>query len=150
QTVHEQRTLQDLGRAIPLRSRRGLDPFATPEWTILVEKLATPRLIADMPETSRVAFVADLRDFLRRYGIRWIVLTPTAALPEAPDPRLVGPPLDASTLAAYRENLRQLGPLGELQVGPETLFEFEATPIASTRAPSVGTRASSVNTWGGF
>ena len=127
QTVHQQRTVQDLSRAIPLRSHRGPDPFATAEWNVLTQRLSAPGMLSS-PGASGLN--ARLKAFLARYQIRWVVLTRSAVIPAAHDPRLLpGGDLDDAGYAAYRENLRRLDPLREVEVGPVTLFEFAAAQI---------------------
>ncbi|HYC23328.1 MAG TPA: hypothetical protein VEI94_11515 [Candidatus Bathyarchaeia archaeon] len=132
QTVHQQRTVQDLSRAIPLRSHRGPDPFATAEWNVLTQRLSVPGMLSS-PGASGLN--ARLHAFLARYQIRWVVLTRSAAIPAAHDPRLLpGSDLDDAGYAAYRENLRRLDPLHEVEVGPDTLFEFAVAPIGGDEA----------------
>jgi hypothetical protein len=136
QTVHRQRLVENLETAIPLRSRRGPDPFRDPRWTALTRSLGTPGWVASMSEGQRGTLVADLRSFLRQLRIRWIVLLRSRER-LAPDARSFDSELvlDRATYEAFLANLRLLGPVREEDFNTSTLFEFDVPGIASIQAP---------------
>lgn len=125
QTVHGQKLVQSLEGAIPLRSRRGPDPFAQPHWAALTRNLGQPGWIASMPPAQRPAVIEALRSFLRQYGVRWVVVVGSYPVLGADGRSVVANPvLDASSYQAFRENMWLLGPVREREVDGDTLFEF--------------------------
>jgi len=127
QTVHRQRLVENLENAVPLRSRRGADPFGSPLWIALTRALGDPQWVASLSEAGRTQAASALRDFLRQNQIRWIVLL--RARPALTDDgrRFVSQRLlDDATYTTFRQNLRLLGPLREQELGDDTLFEFDA------------------------
>jgi hypothetical protein len=126
QTVHRQRLAENLDNAIPLRSRRGTDLFASPGWTLLTQKLGEPGWVASLAEADRARLFGELRGFLRDESIRWVVVLRTR--PELlPDGRLFRDKvlLDDASYDAFLDNLKQLDPLRSEDNGDNALFEFD-------------------------
>ncbi len=130
QTVHQQRLVQDVSSAVPLRSVRGEDPFSTREWALLTRGLGASGLFSTLTAEQQARFSSNLVAFLRRNSIRWIVLEPSRWSLAADGKSFSSEPsVSGDIAAAFRENLRALHPASERQVGDATVFEFEVPPI---------------------
>ncbi|MEZ4651038.1 MAG: hypothetical protein R3E97_20075 [Candidatus Eisenbacteria bacterium] len=124
QTIHGQRMVEDVSPAIPLHDAK-LIALTDPRYTILVRELARPGALAALGTDGLARAAADLRAYLEQFEIRWIIV------PSGPQyhewalgslfPKSVhGRPI----YDAYRENLRLLRPVEELEMQGFTVFRF--------------------------
>jgi hypothetical protein len=127
QTVHRQKLVESVESAMPLRSRRGEDLFAQPQWTALTRGLGRSGWIGSLPEEERANVLRTLRSLLANYNVRFVVLVRSRWTPAADGRGFVQTPvLDEPSYRAFSEHLRLLGPSGEQEFGGETLFQFAA------------------------
>jgi hypothetical protein len=130
QIVHQQRLVQDVSEAIPLRTPQGNSPFAAPHWEELTRNLGTKGWIAGMPAEEQTRLVGALRRFLGEHKIRFVTLhRDRPALAEDGRSYATAEVCDEQRFAAFRENLRRLYPLHEREFAGAVLFEFETTEI---------------------
>ena len=130
QTIHRQRLVLGVASAMPLHSPQEGGPFGAPHWETLVQNLATPGWIDNLPEGQRGQLKGALRRTLQDHQVRWIALHRNRLEPNEDGRGFHAVPLcDEAQFNALRDHLRMLHPMHERGVGDGILFEFEASEI---------------------
>lgn len=124
QTVHGQRLVEDVSPAVPLHTA-SLAALSDPRYAILVRDLGRPGALAALGAEGTTRAVADLRAYLADNGIAWIVVPSDPGLHEWAVGSLFPPSAFGQPLyQAYRENLRLLRPVDEVEIEGWALFRF--------------------------
>ena len=124
QTIHGQRMIEDVSPAVPLHDAE-LVALTDPRYAIFVRELGQPGALAALGSDGIARAAADLRAYLEQFEIRWIIVPSDRVYHEwalgslFPESAFGRPLYDA-----YRENLRLLRPIEELEMQGFTVFRF--------------------------